>query len=238
MRKIFLDFGTHFGEGLHKMIGMEGIDESWEIYSFEANKITHELFNFNREKMISSSRILEKLPWLKWDNISYINKAVWISDGVIPFACFDEKQSSNNFGVMYGVPELDDFNVKVSEWPTHGGSRAACFVNENDLVNRVVEVQSINIAEWIKNNFSKDDYIVVKMDIEGAELVVLSEMIVNDIHFWLNSLAIEWHEDAWKNKDFDINRAYWNKGYIEGALEFRQRNMGNHYKPFALNFWV
>ena len=37
MKKIFLDCGTHMGEGLNKFAEAYNMDKDWEIYSFEPN---------------------------------------------------------------------------------------------------------------------------------------------------------------------------------------------------------
>ena len=44
------------------------------------------------------------------------------------------------------------------------------------------------------DNFSKDDYIVIKMDIEGAEYKVLPKMIEDGSIEYINSAYIEWHD--------------------------------------------
>lgn len=54
-------------------------------------------------------------------------------------------------------------------------------------------VKTIDLDRWIKENFSEDDYIILKMDIEGAEYEVLSHMIENGSTKYINKLFIEWH---------------------------------------------
>ena len=42
--KYFIDCGGHHGEGLKSFIEMYNIDKTWEIYSFEPNKDSFEIF--------------------------------------------------------------------------------------------------------------------------------------------------------------------------------------------------
>ena len=63
---------------------------------------------------------------------------------------------------------------------------------ENDLDNPL-EVDAINFSQWIFKNFEKKDYIVLKMDIEGAEYHVLPKMIKDGTIKYINEIYIEWH---------------------------------------------
>lgn len=63
---------------------------------------------------------------------------------------------------------------------------------ENDLDNPLV-VEAIDFSEWILKNFKKEDYIILKMDIEGAEYAVLEKMIEDGSMKYIDELYIEWH---------------------------------------------
>ena len=54
-------------------------------------------------------------------------------------------------------------------------------------------VECIDFSKWINNNFDKDDYIIVKMDIEGSEYDILEKMIKDGTLTHINKLFIEWH---------------------------------------------
>lgn len=56
-----------------------------------------------------------------------------------------------------------------------------------------IDVEMIDFGEWIKTNFSKDDYIVLKLDIEGAEYVVLDHMLSDGSLDYINELYGEEH---------------------------------------------
>jgi hypothetical protein len=63
------------------------------------------------------------------------------------------------------------------------------------------QVPCINFASFIKNNFSSNDNIHIKLDIEGSEYPVLKEMIRQGVLHWVKFLAIEWHHHCSKNED-------------------------------------
>ena len=48
--KIFIDSGTHFGEGLKAHVSLLNIDETWKIYCFEANPFTFDYLNLILKK--------------------------------------------------------------------------------------------------------------------------------------------------------------------------------------------
>lgn len=149
MKKIFLDCGTHYGEGLNDFIQRYNIDKNWEVYSFEPNKyLWQEHFNNNPHT-----------------NIQYINKAIYIHDDTIVFnIAYPNTDASSIYGKHIG-----------------------------DSLYNSVEVQCIDLSKFILDNFSKDDFIVVKMDIEGAEYEVLRKMIKDESLNYINDIYVEFH---------------------------------------------
>lgn len=56
-----------------------------------------------------------------------------------------------------------------------------------------LRVRCVDLSNWIRKNFSHDDYIVLKLDIEGAEYRVLEKMIQEGTFAYVDKLLIEWH---------------------------------------------
>ena len=50
-------------------------------------------------------------------------------------------------------------------------------------------------------NFDENDYIVVKLDIEGAEYEVIESMLNSGAINRVNELYIEWHDHFFPNKN-------------------------------------
>jgi len=149
MKKIFLDCGTHYGEGLTTFISMFNMDNEWEIYSFEPNKYLWE-GHFNQNEN---------------ENIKYINKAIHVNNDLI------------SFNIAY--PNTDASSI----YKNHIG----------DNFYETLQVKCLDLSQFILDNFSKDDYIVIKMDIEGAEYGVLRKMIADNSISYINELFVEFH---------------------------------------------
>jgi FkbM family methyltransferase len=57
-----------------------------------------------------------------------------------------------------------------------------------------IDVPCFDLSEWIKETFSKDDHIILKLDIEGAEYEVLNKMINDNTICMIKELWGEWHD--------------------------------------------
>lgn len=149
MKKIFLDCGTHMGEGLSKFIEQYNMDENWEIYSFEPNVF------------LWQEHVFQNMH----DNIYYINKAIYVNDEYV------------TFNIAYPNTDASSIYKKHIGENYHGS----------------IEVECLDLSKFILNNFSKDDFIVIKMDIEGAEYAVLRKMIKDKSMNYINDLYVEFH---------------------------------------------
>lgn len=56
-----------------------------------------------------------------------------------------------------------------------------------------IEAEAIDFSQWVIDNFDRDDFIVCKMNIEGAEYGVLEKMIKDGSIYYIDHLYIEWH---------------------------------------------
>lgn len=93
-------------------------------------------------------------------------RAVWIYDGLIKFYVQDSEKSQGH---------------------------SLCEKKTNINPERFIEVECIDFGAWIKRTFNKDDYIIVRMDIEGAEFVVLDNIIKDGSIEYVNKLLVEFH---------------------------------------------
>lgn len=176
MRKIFLDCGTHLGQGLEKITRARQIDNSWEIYTWEANPYTY-------EKFIRS----KKFPNLR---IASFNKAINSENGsvVLNIEHATTKHSSQVTNTGQGTTILNDENWRPN-------------VRKRGSLNEQLTVESIDISEWIRNNCNKNDFIILKLDIEGAEYNVLEKLIETRIISYINEIFVEWHGHFLKNSE-------------------------------------
>lgn len=101
----------------------------------------------------------------------YSNKAAWLKDGEIEFAV------DNTDTPMGSTAEQSKLNI----WDTMPH----------------IKVESFDFSEWVKQ--FKDDYLLVKMDIEGAEFPVLEKMLKDDTVSCIDKLLCEFHPNKATN---------------------------------------
>jgi len=105
-----------------------------------------------------------------WDNQPHANiifsgKAVWIEDTELEFAV-DQTDTPLGSTVM---------STKRNIW------------NKSPKI----KVRALDFSEWLKQ--FKDDFVVLKMDIEGAEFKVLNKMTADDTDKIPHVLMVEFH---------------------------------------------
>jgi hypothetical protein len=198
-KKVFIDCGTNLAQGLSKISKEHNIDLDWIVYSFEANPEAYKLMNHSL-----------------FPNVTFINKAVWIDniDKKLSIEIWPGKVSRND-GSDNLIVDSEDLNI--------GGASNIMgdnyiFINspENLIKRDLVTVECFDFCEFISNNFQKDDFIVVKFDIEGSEYPVLEKMINYDIIDYVNVFYIEWHNQMLSDKydESYIIKVIKNKGII------------------------
>ena len=57
----------------------------------------------------------------------------------------------------------------------------------------VVRVPTVDFGRWLESRFCKEDYVHVKMDIEGAEFEVVRHLVLTGAAQLIDEIAIEWH---------------------------------------------
>ncbi len=98
----------------------------------------------------------------------FFNKAVWIKDGIVDF--------------YLSRVALRDGSTILKEKKT----------GNLDYKNPI-KVECIDFSAWIKKTFNKDDYIILKIKIDGYEYKVLGKMIEDGTIDYINKLYVDWH---------------------------------------------
>ena len=112
--------------------------------------------------------LAKQLQEIHQDNptIQIQNSAVWINDDIKKF--------------------------HLSEAYTDGSSLLNSLNNLRD--DHHIKVNCFDLSKWISETFSEDDYLILKLDIEGAEYEVLNKMIEDDTIKLINEFWGEWHD--------------------------------------------
>ena len=206
-RKIFIDCGTHLGMGFSRLISQHGVDDSWEVYGFEANPHVLEGYRNN----IKNNEILNRL------NITLENRAVWINEDVLSFSLrgIDKNFVDNtpHFAAELDATRKSDlemmgdghglFGDEIYKVPWDGGSCVTDLKKSYSADkpgplykwHEDIEVKGLDLSAWILKNFDKNDTIVLKMDIEGSEFKVLPKMLAEGSIDYVDAIYVEWH--AW-----------------------------------------
>jgi len=108
------------------------------------------------------------------------NKAVWVRDELIDFYC--------------DTLDLYSHRIHPGEGSTMFETRTMtqALPNQFDSCGKIT-ADAFDFSQWIKNTFEKEDFIHLKMDIEGAEYQVLEKMIEDGTMEYINELDVEFH---------------------------------------------
>lgn len=168
MKNIFVDLGTHMGGGLLHFIKKFNMrPDNWEIHTFEPQPKTFEMAS------LRSTQTHIGYPYSYKD----MNEALDIFPTLNRYnAAASDNNGFAKFFIDKGLNELhmgctlnEDFTKKV---PVDK-------VNNAYYTGDYVTVKTIDIYSFIKNldNINDPNNLIIKMDIEGAEFLVLNKFL-------------------------------------------------------------
>lgn len=178
-KKIHLDLGTHFGQGLNNFISILNIDSNWDVYSFEANPIT-----YNEFKNIGGHNAFGNL------NINFLNQAIGTSEEMISMNLETAGDTKKPNGMASSI-------ISLNEWQPWGGTLQQNF-------KETAIVQCIDFSNFVSK--LDGDFITCKMDIEGAEFDILEKMISDRSILKINKIWIEFHDNFFTEKQKYLDR--------------------------------
>lgn len=170
-KRVFLDLGTHYGQGLNEFIARFKMDETWEIHTFEANPFTFQIF---------CERHHHRTPWVKPHN-----QAISDHDGTITVN-IETPPGEGQTGMGTSV-------IDLAEWNPWGGQLREHFQTQS-------VVPCIDLSAFILTHYQPTDELTIKMDIEGSEYATLEKMIETGAIDYVNFLAVEWHSRFFVHK--------------------------------------
>lgn len=107
------------------------------------------------------------------DTVQIVNACVWINDEIQ--------------------------KIYVSTDITDGSSLLGSKLN-NMKEDTYIDIPCVDLSTWIKNTFTLNDYVILKLDIEGAEYEVLNKMIEDDSIKLIKELWGEHHIDKLRDE--------------------------------------
>ena len=82
-------------------------------------------------------------------------------------------------------------NFYLQSWGARTGS-SLVKGKESTSENEFIEVKTIDLPEWIKENCSSDEFTILKLDVEGTEYDIVKKIINNNIQNKIDVLLVEW----------------------------------------------
>lgn len=116
----------------------------------------------------------------------------------------DLKKKLENNGAIYHPEAVWIENGKTTFYIGHSNlSSTIVKAKYSGRANKKIDVDTIDFSSWIQDNFSETDYIIIKMDIEGAEYEVIDKMLKDKTFDWIDEIYIEFHGNKMNPKPKD-----------------------------------
>ncbi|KAL9102634.1 MAG: hypothetical protein Q9163_002249 [Psora crenata] len=181
-RYIFVDLGANRADSLETFLGHQ---EAKFAYEFpRPDWATHdeaEIYLFEANPHFNAALVEVKERY----------HALGIKITIFPSTVVDVKDGTRTF-------YLDTVNVEHDFW---GSSTRPSHPDAIASENNGTELSAINISRWLLMNTLPRDFVVVKMDIEGAEYEVIPHMVEMGVWKVLDYLLVEWHQGVLKEDD-------------------------------------
>lgn len=101
-----------------------------------------------------------------------------------------------NRNIVCGSSDPVEFYIHdVSGGSTISKEKHKGYIEKYNTPSHILKYNPVVLSSYIKENFCKEDYIVLKVDIEGAEFEVLENLTEEGCLDYINKIFIEWHID-------------------------------------------
>lgn len=148
----------------------DGLREMNKLFNVINNQ-DWEIYTFEPNPEINVKYLLGYIS-----NINIINKAIWKKDGEIQFRVEGFETQEEYTSCASKIEEINK----------------TC--NPNGMKHYFVNTQCIDFSNFLSSIKDKYEKIIVKMDIEGAEIEVLQHCIDNNTLNMIDELYVEMHQ--------------------------------------------
>jgi len=200
IKKKFFDCGTHLFQGFNEISKIYNIDSSWECYCFESNPKTYNISKENYLKLINDGL-----------NINYFNAGVSNKNG---YANLNLSESTIWDGTEVGTFTGQSSNILLNP-PQKLQDNPIKYNLEKEVI-RLLDFSSI--IELFSNI---NDFIVVKLDIEGTEFDVIDKLISTNAIKYINEIYVEFHPHFFDDSDsYKKKIEHYKKVFSENKIKF------------------
>ena len=187
----FIDCGAHIGESATWALNQYG-DNLHHIHSFEPQKENWIEFALNHKGN---------------KKVTLIPQACWIKNETRPFFPQVDGARTGSSLVRFKlcVPNFERGKWRFYFNPETGEESQAPTLDEkaeemppsslSTAINPFYHVMTkcMNLSEWIHKNVSDDHHNILKLDLEGAEYVVIPHLLANNIQNKIDEWFVEFH---------------------------------------------
>ena len=96
---------------------------------------------------------------------------------------------------------VSTFNGKRKFHIMENDLSSSFYEKKNETIKETVEVECIDLCEWIKENINEDDNVFLKLDIEGEEYKIVPKLMEQGLlGTYINELYVEFHQKKLRDK--------------------------------------
>lgn len=132
-----------------------------------------------------------------WRKLSFPNKEDWVTHAFEPnpkFTAQLRKKGNDSTFIHTEAAWVEDTELEFAVDQTETPLGSTLMPGKKAIWDTMpkIKVQAFDFSEWLKQ-FKSDDFVVVKMDCEGAEFPILEKMIVDGTIKVPAVLLVEFH---------------------------------------------
>lgn len=176
--KIVIDGGVNLLQGFEQMFNKKIINKEFECYLFEPNPNCIPIIKNKLSNETYSEMKIQVIQKALSDENNIVNLRLETVPGEHRLQYTDEV-------VGYDTKLGGGSSILGTEWIKPG------WIDEKNFSD--VQVEALKTSEFILNSLSRRDYIVLKLDVEGAEFKIIEDLLKNNILKYFNEAYIEWH---------------------------------------------
>lgn len=117
--------------------------------------------------------------------------------------CYNAAVSTYDGEIEFYIHESDDYACTTY---APKGTMKNCGSPKRGKVSKTVN-KVINLSNFIIDNFSETDFIILKLDVEGEEYNIIPHLIESGAIDYIDELFIEWHS-RWLGLSNEKDRFY------------------------------
>jgi FkbM family methyltransferase len=176
-RYVFIDLGANKGDSVSAFLGIDntGIKFPMLLDQKQIDRVKWDIFIFEANPVFDQTLIhLKKQIESRHNVYLYNSTASWIYDGFIEFYLDTVNKKDNYYGSSLKKDHPDVIKSGKNK----------------------VKIPCVDVAKLIKRrNYTKEDFIIVKIDIEGSEYELLLHFIRENILDLIDLMPIEYHSN-------------------------------------------